>query len=102
MNNGQYATVKPDEVTEEAAAQTVTLTRKMVTLQKLLRNPDFKFFLKEFLEPRLREAEHKLRTSAEIDLFRAQGAVGELEFMLKNLDSTLQSLRNTTSHDQDQ
>ena len=89
-------------MTEEEGTEEEVLaleTKRYVTLGKLLRSADFKFFIEEFVRPRLRTEMDKMKHHGVLEeVYRAQGAVRELEFMTDGLAPTLEALKNTIDY----
>lgn len=97
LKGTEYETATIDEGEETAKADQVRLS---VALAKLIRSVDFKTVIAGVLRPRLKDAEQKLKSDDNaLEMYRAQGAVKELEYLVYGLPATLQALKNTSEHD---
>lgn len=96
MNNDTYRTLKQDETGE---APVVAETRLAVSLDRIIRNRDWKIVVDHYLQPRLQGArEHADRLEGS-ELFRFQGEIRILKTLI-NLQTALIAQQNTIAHEE--
>ena len=71
-------------------------TEQLQFLARLSKSPDGKFLVASYLEPKLAEADGKLRTARGEDIFRAQGAATALAELIADVAEAEQRLTRAT------
>lgn len=97
MDNALYRTVRASDGSEKANAKDKG-ERLAIALEKLIRNRDWKVVAEDLLTPRLagaREGADKLEGA---ELFRYQGEIRVLKFLL-NLETALTAQKQTIEHE---
>lgn len=71
-------------------------TDQLQFLARLSKSPDGRFLVSKYLEPKLAEADGKLRTARGEDIFRAQGAATVLAELIADIAEAEQRLNRAT------
>jgi len=72
-------------------------TDQLQFLARLSKSPDGRFLVTSYLEPKLAEADGKLRTARGEDIFRAQGAATALAELIADITSAEKRLTQAAS-----
>jgi hypothetical protein len=72
-------------------------TDQLQFLARLSKSPDGRFLVTNYIEPKLAEADGKLRTARGEDIFRAQGAATALAELLADIASAEKRLNQAAS-----
>jgi hypothetical protein len=71
-------------------------TDQLQFLARLSKSPDGRFLVSNYLEPKLAEADGKLRTARGEDIFRAQGAATVLAELIADIAAADKRLTQAT------
>lgn len=100
MDNAHYHTERFDGSPKEEKGRAIE-ARLVVSLERLIKNRDWKVIAEDMLAPRLKGAREKADTMEGPELFRFQGEIRVLKFLL-NLETALTAQQQTieTQHDE--
>lgn len=100
MNNDQYRnpykTLRQEDIEEEMKNDQ---TRLALSLEKIVRNRDWKIVVEQYLIPRMNGARENADKMDGAELFRFQGEIRILK-RLVNLQNELDAQKNTLEHAQ--
>lgn len=98
MNNDLYRTVNKNL---EEGINEHPETRLAIALSRIVKNRDWKTIVEDMLMPRLEGARERADKSEGAVLFRAQGEITVLKFLI-HLPAALQAQQNTIEHAQEE